>query len=130
MTNAAELIALAERVEGASGPDWRLDEQIAEALGWYWRKETRLGLNGRTPGRMVWRKPNGAKAPLPKFTASLDAAMTLVPEEVYIKLVGPAGKTHSARLDGKRLYMGQVGIAATFPLALTAAALRAREPAA
>lgn len=53
----SELLALADRCEAASGPNYQLDVDIAIAVG-------RYGMNTRVPN----------------FTASLDAAMTLVPE--------------------------------------------------
>jgi hypothetical protein len=73
-----ELVALANRCERALGPDRELDARIVEALG-YRRTVEREG--------KVWRYygsgPLGnierlAKATLPRYTASLDAAMTLI----------------------------------------------------
>src|SRR5690348_8789107 len=68
VTNQEQLLALAERCEKAAGPDRDLDEAIALIFGW------RLVAKG-------WvRDPGGnSKDELPRFTASLDAAMTLVP---------------------------------------------------
>lgn len=52
------LVALAERVERASGPDDDLSQKAHLELGWHSRRVTRLGLNGRTPGSYLWFPPN------------------------------------------------------------------------
>lgn len=110
----AELLALADLIERASGPDRELDAAIGGAMhkrGWH------------------------AADCLGNFTASLDAAMTLVPEgwfltldryilsdvpqrgswRVWLKFVHPTDQVekHFARCD-------------TPALAVTAAALRTR----
>jgi hypothetical protein len=69
------LIALAERCEAATGPDWKLDGLIAdelsdwENLGGHWEQHKVSGERRRT-----------SYPPAPLYTASIDAAMTLVPE--------------------------------------------------
>lgn len=69
-----ELLALADKVGGLSGPDRdkALDLLIAPHLGWSERKVTALGLKGRTPGRLLWffyPAPWGSKGkPLPNLT--------------------------------------------------------------
>lgn len=65
--------SLIERLEKASGPDRDLDGAIAVAVG-PWTE--RHGL----PGPWVSKGPNHAINEAPHFTASLDAALTLVPE--------------------------------------------------
>jgi hypothetical protein len=81
------LVKLAERCEAAVGPDRELDADICiAALGWSeipseegdWR--SLKGPSGRI--NVTRNGSNGGFAgdKLPKFTASLDAAMTLVPE--------------------------------------------------
>ncbi|WP_394659943.1 hypothetical protein [uncultured Novosphingobium sp.] len=75
-----KLLALADRVEKLTGPDRSIDGMIAEATGEYpcWAPMQ----NVRQPELFTDGKP-GTRARewlAPKFTASLDAAMTLVPE--------------------------------------------------
>ncbi len=109
------LLALAEKVEAATGPSFLIEQEIADAVG------------------------HNPRARLPKYTASLDAAMTLVPERhaVDVTMWGPHwGGQHRARLlpliqEGDRLFHRGSDPhycvnAATPALALTAAALRAR----
>jgi len=62
-----DMISLAERCEAAAGPCEELDADIALAAGWKHRsgKDWHLVL--------PWERPC--------YTASIDAAMTLVPEE-------------------------------------------------
>lgn len=68
--------ALAERIEQATEPSRELDAEIALAVGWTYRL--------RGDGH-CWFPPN-SKYPwehemdAPPFTASIDAALTLVPE--------------------------------------------------
>lgn len=67
----ADLIALAERVERAEGPDQRLDCLIENALGLAkFQRDPRVGYGDADYNRV---------SPKP-YTASLDAAITLVPE--------------------------------------------------
>lgn len=98
--SAAELLALAERCEASHGPNRELDNAIVAAV------------------KAGCRHPWFINAP--SFTGSLDAAMLLLPENALLSIVGPAGKTHSARVNDV------IGIAITFPLALASGALRAR----
>jgi hypothetical protein len=114
------LIALAERCEAAEGPDIDLDLAISEATK-AWKTQA------------TWRQF--------RPTASLDAAMTLVPERWHLMQMceGPdetprsrnfayngRGSVH-LHCDRKGLLHNLVcGEAATLPLALCAAALSAR----
>lgn len=102
------LSELADRVEGASGPDRELDEHIKRTVeGWH--------------AKARFDNP-------PTYTASLDAAMSLVPEGVWFHLsdyrkgLGETGA--EAHLYGRSA--DWKAEAATPALALTAAALRAR----
>jgi hypothetical protein len=103
---------LAERCEKATGPDYRLDNEIAAAVGRsppHGSIETYIeGQHGR------W------------FTASLDAAMTLVPEG-FDWIIGHtnSGLTIHAEVGGRGGEYQR--FAATPALALCAAALRARD---
>lgn len=75
MTHNELLAAL----EAATEPSRELDAEIAKALGWI--PESRLN----DPD--WWVRQDGVRLSLPCFTSSLDAAMTLVPEEdLYVEL--------------------------------------------
>jgi hypothetical protein len=132
------LVKLAERCEAAVGPDRELDADICiAALGWSeipseegdWR--SLKGPSGRI--NVTRNGSNGGFAgdKLPKFTASLDAAMTLVPEGWAIQSVRSADGMHG----GANLYFfadsssneptsRAAGNGKTPALALCAAALR------
>jgi hypothetical protein len=149
MTNERAQTELAERCEKAAGPDRELDAQIIEALGYHRTVEGSyytgpiLRYYGKGPIGEVGRLK---KLTIPKFTASLDAAMTLVPEgwragfEENASCDEP-GKAYAWVWPFESNYdpdwqMGQEGqqgnpdaqkgYAATPALALCAAALRAR----
>ncbi len=138
----AGLVALAETVEALAGPCRETDALIAVAAGRYVREK-------RGNDRQEWFYPvSGSKYDraalhygstgrlLERYTASLDAAMTLVPERHAVDLMAwhPTFSTRVNLLplyqDGDRwLHRGDApiyrGRAATPALALTAAALRA-----
>lgn len=96
----ADLRALADRVEKATGPDRGLDVDIEHARGWpdaQWTSDAR------------------------RYTASLDAAVTLVPR-------GWTWRVGNLVSGGGFAFLGtslKEHVAATPALALTAAALRA-----
>ena len=78
-SSLSDLIA---RLEKATGPDRQLDCEIAEALGHsiVWKQ---ANYTMEAFPAILWRKPHpyaGMKEPCPKWTSSIDAAMTLVPE--------------------------------------------------
>jgi hypothetical protein len=108
MTPAADMPALAETVEAATGPDRELDREICLAIR-----------NGR------WISPSA----VPSYTASIDAAMTLVPEGYFIrKLIqfGVEGPWGAVIAYAPQLHMPEPeSVADTPALALSAAALRA-----
>lgn len=132
---AAELRALADRVERAKGADTALDADIMLAKHpelASWDCVTYPG--GKHPFFADRSDPEGANVVSPlAFTASLDAALTLVPEgcdwlarsdhieggygHVTLQGISPNELPHAS--------LGQA-YAATPALALTAAALRAR----
>jgi len=103
----ADLEELAERVEKAPDGDRGLDADIALSQGW-----------NELPGDN-WVGPHGQIC-VPAYTASLDAAMTLVPED----------SRNDWSLIGGRYWQAEVGDemadAATPALALCAAALKVR----
>ena len=125
-----ELIALASRVESLTGPDRDVDGAIARALGWadrsgYWWSPEKL-VAARKSKRSIWSQ--GAPDLLPHFTASLDAAMTLVPEGMRQRWIitedGRAGIQLCWPVDGWPNEMQP--LVATPALALAAATLRAQ----
>ena len=87
---------LIPRLERATGPDRELDGDIALANGWrHEEAEYGKGISGQPLIKHTWTSPSGEefwekttifdranKYPeeLPHYTASLDAALTLVPE--------------------------------------------------
>ena len=95
MTDPATLITLAERCEQAARPDRELDFAIAAGVGW--PDSPNLHQHAR------------------RYTESLDAAVTLVPDGLGWMIMGNAAKV--GRLPSR---------GATPALALCAAALRAR----
>jgi hypothetical protein len=131
-----KLIELAERCEAASGPDRDLADDILRACGFVQMEKRRT--NGGY--QQKWKMPDGRHQQI-SFdpTKSLDAAMTLVPENcLFIARTlwdGPivAGYASVSRYsddadecDGKRYRDDYPECAATPALALCAAALRAR----
>jgi hypothetical protein len=142
----ANLLALAERCEAAEAPDGELDMLIWAALNGvtnitYPSEAQQFSKSGRVegidaegqhqllgwidPGREArnW-SPYGGEDAYPKVTASLDAALSLVPEGsdlVTLVLINRDGHKPSAGINGG----AQIAHATTPALALTAAALRA-----
>lgn len=118
----AQLTALAERVMGLTGPCIATDHEIAQAVRDLPAFRPRYTLNGP-----------------PAYTASLDAAMSLVPEGWFVDLrfrpqslidqhpaylrMGEAAFTHPTKVENHIWRRVQ---ATTPALALTAAALLAR----
>ncbi|RVT93738.1 hypothetical protein [Sphingomonas crocodyli] len=108
-----DLMALAERVEGLSGPDREVDADVALTQGWH-------ECNGDN-----WIGPRG-EIVVPHYTASLDVAMTLVPEpRKWSITAGHYGDWQACvwAIDDFQLDWHS---AATPALALTSAALKAR----
>jgi hypothetical protein len=124
-----DLLTLAERCEQATGPDRELDVAIAVAAGVIRERDGNLCYATGNDSDYVLERGyydlEGGPQELPYFTASLDAAMALVPEgwegslpvkrKCYAELWRPG--TVDSNVFGK-------GPAAA--LALCAAALRAR----
>ena len=136
MTDRTTLLALAERCEQAAGPDRELDAEIEALL-------TGRVTHPRAPGYTLkaqdveWKLArladsgfiSSARRPAPPYTASLDAAVTLVPEGWRYDLTN--GDLVSKEKPAARLtpdFAGPCfdGYARTVPLALCVAALRAR----
>lgn len=105
------LSQLIERLEGAAGPSRELDRAIYDAVEWLQRPED---------------EP-------PAYTASVDAALTLVPEgwtALECRSHGNFARwtVEISRIDNTGNYEeAQIGRHATWPIALTIAALKARQ---
>ena len=114
-----QLLELAERVEGLSGPCRDVDALIKEAFGHSWDYAADWG-------------PRGSDRPVAyPYTASLDSAMTLVQEGrdwMVDNFDGPHDRRCSASVFNKpvALYQDFEGFSTTPALALTAASLRAK----
>lgn len=131
-----DLLSLAARVEAAEGPERELDVQIAVAIDWRWPdwEEGESTARGQAEKHglpwlvervirgyaSVWRN-------MPHFTASLDAAMTLVPVGFGFVVHGPSDdQFHAGCAPLWPDAWGEDRKAATPALALCAASLRAR----
>jgi hypothetical protein len=144
MTDPATLLAIAERCEQAAGPDRELDAEIEAYL-------TSRVTHPRAPGYTLekqdaeWKLArlaesgfiSSARRPAPPYTASLDAAVTLVPVELPRNLrpgkwwwmleTWPDECRASVHYEnGDPAILEESAKAATPALALCAAALRAR----
>jgi hypothetical protein len=112
VTDNEKMIELAERVEAATGPDRGLNIAMLPLVG------LRFVDEGRPIGQVCYDSHNHG-VPMPNFTASLDAAMSLV-GDVRVHLNIAEDRISTAIVDG-------TGATALSPaLALCAAALRAR----
>jgi hypothetical protein len=115
---ANALRALIARVEAATGPDRELDDDAGRAFGW------------RRLDREAWFRPGERMAThdpttLPRFTASLDAAVSLVPAgHRWAIQVLENFKPRAWCSKGYTNRPNAVGV--TPALALTAAALHAK----
>lgn len=120
----ADLVGLAERAEAAAGPDRALDIEIGRAIDFLAGTRASYELQSHM---------------IPHYTSSLDAAMTLVPEgwggKLFFSENRPDRELHcSATLarsypTNAKAYSeksGKDGDRSAMPLALVAAALRAR----
>jgi len=132
MSDNITLLTLAERCEQAAGPDRELDAEIALAIGYTREKKGRERI-------AWWRNPKGQQLGYdgwhnfpPSFTASLDAAVTLVPEG-RAWTVGQnlhhwhwQASINALNDEGNPTSIGFGGPCGWPALALCAAALRAR----
>ena len=121
---------LADKIEAAGGASRELDAYIAVVMGaWPNTLEAEHSVTDEDEWSIVEREPDGHKvdrfAP-PHYTASLDAAMTLVPEGESYALMTIKDVVHVGIGDteGKADFYA---VAATPALALCAAALRAHK---
>lgn len=120
----ARLLELADACEKASGPDRKLDERIADILFTEKQWHCVKGLSDEDGGAWFWRNPDGSIGTALRFTASLDAAMTLVPEG-WLRSTSNEIGYEEASLNNHVIQRTAWGCADSAALALTAAALRA-----
>ncbi len=128
-----ELQALADRVEALAGPCRETDADIALTLkipDWRAQKPWKQ-TNGwakancaRDAWSIFFHDGMGGSPAIPAFTASLDAAMTLVPEPGKWSITSGHGDDWQASVWGLAIKPMEWHSAATPALALTAAALR------
>jgi hypothetical protein len=136
VTAREELLALAARVEALTGPCRETDAEIAVALRDgvnlpYWAIDWDGEWWSTIKGSVVLLHSDGRQGPhftSRDYTASLDAAMTLVPKGLMAAVARFSnGQGHANIHNGRDI--DTTGIkcsSATAVLALTAAALRAR----
>jgi hypothetical protein len=142
-TNAGALIALAERCEQAEGPSRALDGAIAAAIEhWPASAYSRESFKGGVTFRFEANEEDGSvriystfegkeqgihRYRPERYTASLDAAMTLVPEGWGGGVNFSENRRHNLASLGRSYPTNATvfGQSATLALALTAAALRA-----
>jgi len=124
----SDLLELAKRCEAATGPDRELDAEIARALGHKIKPQT-SNYTMEMFYAIEWQAPHpyaGMKEPCPAWTASLDAALTLVPKG-WTRSVDATAPECGIKVE---LYPptggGVSSDHAEEPLATCAAALRAR----
>ena len=110
MTNRATLEALLARVLEGEGPDRELDFAIAAAFGW--PDSPNLHQHAR------------------RYTESLDAALTLVPEGWHWSVSGTVNMEYHARIvppaGSLKTFVGHWREAKSAPRALIAVCLKAR----
>jgi len=124
-----DLMELASRVEAGEEPDRELDVRISLALSGTPYSDSdvidMLAIRDEPTGYGVYRP---ADEYVPAYTASLDAAMTLVPEGWDWTLYSDGSCEIGRKPDrGCLMNADYIAEAATPALALTAAALRAHQ---
>lgn len=146
MTQRDDLMRLAERVEALAGPDREVDAEIAAAIRWcpwgkdHWVNDLSFPFRANPNGRV---QPYDQQGPLPggsweapRYTASIDAAMTLALPHWWLEIGAPLSPdAYGYSREDQRMpragfqMIGEpysaASRAATLPLALTAASLRA-----
>ena len=122
------LASIIVRLETASSGSTALSKDVLHGIGWEWE---RMGC----PGGGMWKTPEERPhcGPLPIVTEEVGAARALVPQELSVVVEEPAGGAWAVALydqitgpgDGHDPLIRAVGN--TLPLALCAAALKARQ---
>jgi len=91
--------SLLSRLQSAAGPSRELDAEIALASGWTKQRDRFVGEH--------WQSPEGRNQIGPPFyTESIDAALTLMPEDVFWN-VGFYGKGFRAEIWTSEVYAGE-----------------------
>lgn len=122
----SELLKLADRIEALQVSDREMDDTIAEALFTGKHRVCVKGLSDEAGGMWMFTYPDGSIGSSLRFTGSLDAAMTLVPEGCGWSLVQATyEKSYGCIESGDDRTPDLEARAATPALALCAAALRA-----
>jgi hypothetical protein len=93
MTDPNTLLALAERLEQATGPDRVLDSDIAYALGWTFKKRG-------NEKRAWWRDRNGNHSVPPDFSYFPKAFAEILRAKAKTALAVRAAAALRARADG------------------------------
>lgn len=123
-----DLLALADRVEKLTGPDRVVDALIADAIRWWPEGFNRIDYFGRDRRRNDKASPLPEKIDCPQWSASLDAAMTLVPEGFKWRCGYSRHVPHNAEVvdynNHKGTFIGESDF--NRACAITAACLRAR----
>jgi len=116
MTEAEKLLALAARCEAASGPDRKLDEEIERATGNFTGfSHYILGDDDQPDYEPI------------RYTTSLDAALTLLPDGLYPTIDFVAYRCWLRDRRGFDPSSGPAyGFGASVPRVVVAACLRAR----
>lgn len=140
-TDRDTLLALAERVEGLSNSDRRTDLEIMCQLDlrphWLRKSEGYMWVDDSGHHSIIrWADERIGEAPGnpgvddgPKFTASLDAAKTLVPKGWHVGMLTECDEDDSPSCcltQNEEPCQDAVGRGADMALSLVAAALRAR----
>lgn len=125
---------MADRCEAATGPDSRLEAEIdwtmRDVVGKHYTTQT---LNGETYSVSGWwRDANSDSHRAPPYTASLDAALTLVPEDGWWRLGHDGDGADPSDFRAEVIVPGLLtdargkAVASTPALALCAAVSRAK----
>ncbi|MBS87183.1 MAG: hypothetical protein CL858_29550 [Cupriavidus sp.] len=122
--NKGDILELAERVEALEGADREVDAAITAARGY------KIILDDGGLSFFYNPRVRMGRETVPAFTASLDAAMTLVPEGWWVQHVGHCRSGWRCRVETNgppsiSIPTGAMPVSETPALALTAAALRA-----
>lgn len=134
-TRRAVLLALAERAEGAAVPDRGLDAETWKAAQPdEWKRQcsfagTKYAGHIHTPAEKRRHELQQGKYLAPLYTASIEAAMTLVPTNAAIRVQRNLNLRDCfceiERLSPEPIIVAHSRMCKSMPLALTAAALRA-----
>lgn len=116
---------LIERLEKATGPNRELDEAIALAVLSAGGEVRLLGMADDDPPLKMFTYPDGSKGTALRYTSSLDAALTLVPEGFAADIICyTSGNGRTAVWNEPSIFRCDRG--STPAIALCIAALKAR----